>query len=313
MQAPDQQSEKGIAAGSSRDTGGRLKQLLDHYGLSTYQANEKLGYGRNSKLYKLLNNEVRPGYDTLVEILAAFPEVSPTWMLTGAGPMLANGAQELTGETAGELKLVPFGREETPPVLVGRLGAVGATNQEPIMTVGLDGEPNTMMVPVNAQAGYGLQHNEPVYVQQMRQYRIPGFERGTYRAFEVSGDSMEPTLHNRDVVVSSLVSELRLLTPGEVYVVVTAESVLLKRIKHRLRATDKEVILYSDNPHRKPFGLETRDIIQLWHVQGYLSSYMPSAPDVTAERLWEVIEALGLDKSEVKRHLEENDPSNAPH
>ncbi len=305
MQSTEQQPEKTVLPGSSRDTGGRIKQLLDYYNLSTYQANEKLGYGRSSKLYKLLNNEVRPGYDTLVEILAAFPDVSSSWMLTGAGPMLVDGAKELAGEASGQLQLVPFGREEARPVLLGRLGAA---NQEPLMTVGLDGELNTMLVSVNAQAGYGLQHNEPVYVQQMRQYRIPGFERGTYRAFEVSGDSMEPTMHNRDIVIASHVSELRLLEPGEVYVVVTAENVLLKRIKHRLRASDEEVVLYSDNPHRKPFGLETRDIIQLWQVQGYLSSYIPSAPDVTVERLWEVIETMGLDKGEVRRHLGENDP-----
>ncbi|NML65894.1 hypothetical protein HHL22_11825 [Hymenobacter sp. RP-2-7] len=304
MQATEQQSEKTVLPGSSRDTGGRIKQLLDHYTLSTYQANEKLGYGRSSKLYKLLNNEVRPGYDTLVEILAAFPEVSSTWLLTGAGPMLTAG----TDEQAGQLKLVPFGREEARPVLLGRLGA---GSQEQLLTVGLDGELNTMLVPVNAQAGYGLQHNEPVYAQQMRQYRLPGFERGTYRAFEVNGDSMEPTLHGRDIVVASLVSELRLLEPGEVYVVVTAENVLLKRINHRLRATDDEVTLYSDNPHRKPFGLETRDIIQLWQVQGFLSSRIPSAPDVTVERLWGVIEALGLDKSEIRRHLEGNAASDA--
>ena len=32
----------------------------------------------------------------------------------------------------------------------------------------------------------------------------------------------------------------------------------------------------------------------------------------TAERLWEVIEALDFDKGEVRRHLEENAPSHAP-
>ena len=39
---------------------------------------------------------------------------------------------------------------------------------------------------------------------------------------------------------------------------------------------------------------------------------MPSAPDVTVERLWEVIEVLGFDKGEVRRHLEEVAPPDAP-
>ena len=96
------------------------------------------------------------------------------------------------------------------------------------------------------------------------------------------------------------------------YVIVTAESVMLKRIKNRLRADEVEVTLHSDNPHRLPFGLETRDIMELWRVRGYVSSYIPSAPDVTAERLWEVIEKLGFDRGEARRHLIENAPSDAP-
>jgi repressor LexA len=63
--------------------------------------------------------------------------------------------------------------------------------------------------------------------------------------------------------------------------------------------------------HRAPYGLETRDILMLWRVRGYVSSYIPSAPDVTAERLWEVIEALGFDKGEVRRHLDENATTHA--
>ena len=101
---------------------------------------------------------------------------------------------------------------------------------------------------------------------------IPGFERGEFRAFEVAGDSMAPTINHRDVVVASRVEELRLLEPGEVYVVVTAESVMLKRINDRVRTNDLEVTLYSDNHHRKPYGMETADILELWRVVGYANT-----------------------------------------
>ncbi|ALW86890.1 hypothetical protein AUC43_18485 [Hymenobacter sedentarius] len=181
-----------------------------------------------------------------------------------------------------------------------------------VVTVDDKGIENTVLVPIPAQAGYSLAHNEAVYMQQFGTYKIPGFERGEFRAFEVAGDSMAPTINHRDVVVATRVEELRLLEPGEVYVVVTPESVMLKRIKNRLRANDQEVMLYSDNPHRLPFGMETRDVQELWRVRGYVSSYIPSAPDITVERLWEVIEQLGFDRGEVRRHLIENAPSDAP-
>ncbi|WP_240734953.1 S24 family peptidase [Hymenobacter sp. UV11] len=180
------------------------------------------------------------------------------------------------------------------------------------ITVDRDGNDNTEMVPVQAQAGYGLQHNEAVFLQELPKYRIPGFEHGTYRAFEVAGDSMEPTLNHRDIVVASYVDNWRLLEPGDVYVVVTSESVMLKRIRERITAHDMTVMLYSDNHHRKPYPMDCVDITEIWRVRGYISTYLPSAPDITAERLWEVFETLGLDKGEIRRHLEENAPPDAP-
>jgi phage repressor protein C with HTH and peptisase S24 domain len=293
MQQTEQQAEKVIPAGSARDTGGRIKQLLEHYKLTTYQANEKLGYQKSSKLYKVLGNEVRPGYDTLVEIMTAFPEVSADWLLTGAGSMLRGFADDVAPKSAVLQQQVRGGKVA-------------------VVTVDEKGRENTVLVPIPAQAGYTTSHNEAVYLQQLSNYRVPGFDRGEYRAFEVAGDSMEPTINHRDVVICTRVEELRLLEPGEIYVVVTSESVMLKRIKKQLRTHEKEVTLYSDNSHRHPYVLETRDILELWRVRGYISNYIPSAPDVTVERLWEVIEALGFDKGEVRRHLEESAPNAAP-
>jgi repressor LexA len=300
MQQAEQQVEKIITPGSVRDTGGRIKQLLEHYKLTTYQANERLGYTKSSKLYKVLSNEVRPGYDTLVEIITAFPEVSPTWLLMGTGQMLLKDAIEVGSAPQ---KLAGTTRQTAP-----------AINNDKVLTITVDrdGSDNTELVPVQAQAGYGVQHNEAVYLRDLPKYRIPGFEHGNYRAFEVAGDSMEPTLNHRDIVVASYVDNWRLLEPGDVYVVVTAESVMLKRIRERIITGDMTVMLHSDNPHRKPYPMDVADIAQLWRVRGYISTYLPSAPDITVERLWEVIEALGFDKGEVRRHLEENTSTDSP-
>jgi repressor LexA len=301
MKQAEQQVEKIIAPGSVRDTGGRIKQLLDYYSLTAYQANEKLGYIKSSKLYKVLSNEVRPGYDTLVEIITAFPEVSPTWLLMGTGPMLLKDAASLAADS-------------TPKPTGATKQSAPTTSKDKVLTITVDreGNDNTELVPVQAQAGYGVQHNEAVYLRDLPKYRIPGFEHGNYRAFEVAGDSMEPTLNHRDIVVASYVDNWRLLEPGDVYVVVTAESVMLKRIRERIIAGDMTVMLHSDNYHRKPYPMDVADIAQLWRVRGYISTYLPSTPDVTVERLWEVIEALGFDKGEVRRHLEENPPSDTP-
>ena len=168
------------------------------------------------------------------------------------------------------------------------------------------------LVPIHARAGYAVQHNEAVFVQDLPRFRVPGFEHGKYRAFEVAGDSMEPTLNHRDIVICSYVDNWRLLVPDEMYVVVTTEAVMLKRIRQRITDLDSEVLLHSDNPHRRPCPLDAADITELWRVRGYLSTYLPTAPDVTVARLWEVIEALSFDQGEVRRHLDENAPNAAP-
>lgn len=290
----------------------RVRELFDHHGLNANSASRELGYNGTSKLYKILQGS-EPSFPTLVDMLTRWPDTSADWLLLGQGPMRRGPASPTLRDPYGAAAsptLPPTPPSSADVLRVARGGSL--VDRVLTVTVDKDGEENTSLVPVVAQAGYTRHHNEAVFLQQLRHYRIPGFESGTYRAFEVNGDSMEPTLNHRDIVVGSIVEELRLLEPGEVYVVVTSESVLLKRIKDRVRASDEEITLHSDNPHRKPFGLETRDIIQLWRVRGYVSSYLPSAPDITIERLWEVIDQLGLDRGEVRRHLAEDAPADAP-
>lgn len=272
----------------------RIDLWLKHKGLNANSAAQILGYTNASKMYKLLQG-TNPGFDTIVELLQTWPDLSPNWLLLGEGPM----ERQVEGQDN----------------LIRQHGAVslpGMNTQILTVTLGQDGKQNTELVPVHAQAGYTRQYNEAVFLEQLRPYRVPSFEQGTYRAFEVSGDSMEPTINHADIVVASFVDNWRLLEPNAVYVVVTFESVMLKRIPHRITDPSKEVMLMSDNPDVKPYSLDVSDIQQLWRVQGYISRYIPSKPDITAERLWEVIELLGHDRGEVKRYLMESTPNSAP-
>jgi signal peptidase I len=276
----------------------RVQEFFDHYGLNASSAAKALGYNTTSKLYKILQGS-EPSLPTLGDFLTKWPELSVEWLVLGNGPMLRSES----GGAAPSSPKVGMASKRLPAVNSGRVLTV---------TVDREDNENTELVPVQAQAGYGLQHNEAVYLSDLPRNRIPGFEHGTYRAFEVAGDSMEPTLKHRDIVVASYVDNWRLLVPGDVYVVVTDESVMLKRIHERITDLAGEVMLHSDNPHRKPYAMDRGDISQIWRVRGYISTYIPSVPDVTVERLWEVIDLLGGDRVEVRRHLEENAPTDAP-
>ena len=298
MESVEQQPKKEMPAGVDGDTGGRIKQLFEHYRLSTYEANQKLGYARSSKLYKVLSGDVKPSYETTTDLLSAFPEVSAEWLLMGKGPMLRTAQPEQSAQAD------PI---ELPKPTMQLQRAVFSNAQIHTVTVDRTGNESTMLVPLAVQAGYPTLCNEAVYLQDMKSYELPGFEYGEYRAFEVDGDSMHPTFRHRDIVVCKHVDRLDLLKPDECYVIVTLENLLLKRIPAVITDRRGMFELHSDNPAFKPYKLPVADLQQLWIVRGYLSTNIPGKPDYTAarlmERLQEVIELLGHDYNEVRQFL----------
>lgn len=278
----------------------RIKSLLGHFGLNANSVTAKLGYSTTSKMYKILQG-AEPSFPTLVDFLKAFPAVSGDWLMLGEGPMLREGS----ASSAGRVRETSTKVAAPPKVEINH----GPGLQILTVTVDKDGEENTVLFPREAQAGYPSRMNDAVYLQDMTPYHIPGFEGGTYRAFEVDGLSMSPTFGNRDIVVCSFVERWHLLKPWECYVVVTQENLLLKRISDVITDRRGTVELFSDNPGYDPYRLPVSDLVQLWQVRGFLSTAIPPRPDRQGnamERLQEVIELLGHDYHEVRRFLDES-------
>lgn len=254
--------------------------------------------GRSGKIYKLLNGDAKPSFDTITQILDAFPELSADWLLKGRGSMLLSG----TGAT------------DAMPVVQTPVPYRGGSNS-PVITVTVDknGDDNTVFVPLPAQAGYPSKFNEAIFLEQLIPYKIPGFDNGSFRAFEVSGNSMTPSYGHRDVVVCSLVDRWEVLKPWETYVIITSENVLLKRLPSVIKDRRGSIELHSDNSSAyPPYELPISELMQLWMVRGYVSTNPPSRPDRLMERLQEVIELLGHDYHEVRKFLDENAPVDAP-
>lgn len=273
----------------------RIRLLLQHYKLNANSVTLKLGYSTTSKMYKILQG-AEPSFPTLVDFLKTFPDVSSDWLLLGVGPMLREGGDEAPVE----VEPIPT-KVVNSPKYDDRLKVL-------TVTVDKEGDENTVLFPREAQAGYPTRMNDEVYLQDMKPYHLPGFEGGSYRAFEVDGLSMNPTFGNGDIVICSYVDRWHLLKPWECYVVVTHENLLLKRIGEVITDRRGTVELFSDNPGYDPYRLPVSDLVQIWQVRGYLSTAVPTRPDsrgALLERLQEVIESLGHDYHEVRRFLEE--------
>ncbi len=164
-------------------------------------------------------------------------------------------------------------------------------------------------VPVAAQAGYHDHLTCPTYLQELPTFALPGYkyQQGTHRCFDVSGDSMEPTLYTSDKVVCSFVDpemKYRSLRSNQVYVVVTASEVLVKRVVNKLRINGT-LELYSDNNYYEAYIVEGDQVQEVWRVESVISSFV-SCPTHERNALHEEIKEMQTkmnDQSSLIRNL----------
>lgn len=188
--------------------------------------------------------------DVTIELLRRAVELyhfNPAFLFTGEGPMFTDGN---AGSALKVLTVVTNG-----------------SNEERIVHV-----------PVAAQAGYAEQLSDPVFVQELPTYSLPddNFRFGSYRSFDVAGDSMEPTLQRGDRVVCAFIEPQYwepAIKDNQVYVVVTHSSVLVKRLINRMRH-DKCIDLVSDNRDYSPVPVPVSDIREVWRVRLRISGYL---------------------------------------
>ena len=63
------------------------------------------------------------------------------------------------------------------------------------ISVDKDDNENIELVPLKASAGYLNGYADPEYVGKLPKFYLPMFNQGTYRAFEIKGDSMLPLVY----------------------------------------------------------------------------------------------------------------------
>lgn len=165
-------------------------------------------------------------------------------------------------------------------------GCSTKNSTDPILTIVTDevGNERIVHVPVSAQAGYGTQLHDPTYVQDLPTFSLPGakYANGSHRCFDVSGDSMEPSIYNGDKVVCHFVEPenwFNGIRENHVYVVISKEGVVVKRVVNNLKANGT-LSLISDNNFYKPFEIELKDIVEIWQVSVKISPFMPSPRNI---------------------------------
>ncbi|MEM1219082.1 MAG: LexA family transcriptional regulator [Bacteroidota bacterium] len=155
-----------------------------------------------------------------------------------------------------------------------------------VLTIVTDSQDDERIVhvPVPAQAGYVSEMSEPTFINELPSFTLPDYKYrvGTHRSFDVSGDSMEPTLFEGDKVVCSYLEPTlweNAIKDNYVYVVVTRGDVLVKRLGNFIK-DEKELELRSDNEFYKPYRVPISDVREVWYVRAKISPFLPSPSNV---------------------------------
>lgn len=131
---------------------------------------------------------------------------------------------------------------------------------------------NITLVPDRAMAGYALEHQDETFLSELPKFSIPNLE-GNLIAFEITGDSMYPTITNGDIVVCQPMERHDPLRDNNVYVVVT-DVVVAKRIQQIKRGDALiQLRLISDNEVYKPYVVDVQDVRQILRVKCRLTTH----------------------------------------
>ncbi len=145
---------------------------------------------------------------------------------------------------------------------------------------------NIKLVPIKAQAGYSDHILDPVFNADLPTFRLPisKFSTGEFVSFEVEGESMYPTLEDGDLLICTKLLPIyyaHTVKDGQIYVIVTKEEVLVKRVVNKIH-TNGLLVLESDNPEFKTKNMRMEKVQEIWKIEGTLKTNLPKAPKLTA-------------------------------
>ncbi len=141
-------------------------------------------------------------------------------------------------------------------------------------------------VPVKAAAGYLAGYADSEFIDELNTFTLPMLTGGTYRAFEIIGDSMIP-VPSGSIIVGEKTETLDDVKSNTACIVVTkSEGIVYKRVVKSNKNKNK-VTLVSDNPAYQPYQVNAADILEMWQAQATISK-------VTQQQRWDVDSLVNL-------------------
>lgn len=174
------------------------------------------------------------------------------------------------------------------------------------ITVDKDDQENIELVPQKASAGYTNGYADPEYIEELPRFQLPMLPKNaTYRAFEISGDSMLPLLPGT-VIIGEYVEDVNYVKNGNTYILVTEkEGIVYKRVFNYLEERGK-LYLVSDNKSYAPYDVAADDIVEIWEAKAFISVNFPmpgTEEEMTLDKLTDIVSEIKHDIVKIKDHL----------
>lgn len=252
-----------------------IKHLRKRLGLTQEQFAEKIGIKR-SLLGAYEEGRADPRLNNLLNMAKEF-NVSVDMLISKELIIMTDQEIEALMEQEAN-KPASGGRKEDFRVLA--------------ITVDEQGAENIELVPQKASAGYLNGYSDPEYLEELPRFKLPVLpETGTFRAFEISGDSMLP-LQPGTVIIGKYTESVKDIKNGKTYVLVTEqEGVVYKRVFNYLDENGK-LFLVSDNDAYTPYEVAPEAVLEIWEAKAYISLSFPDPvdkADMTIDKLASIV------------------------
>jgi hypothetical protein len=229
-----------------------IKSIVDDKNLGHSTFERKIGVGMNTISKSVQRNSNVSG-DVLAKILKSYPEINPEFLILGIGDMYRNSSNV-------------------------------HSQHDPILELNpKSGKPNTLIADVKASAGMGsILLSNPKALEDLPSLSLPNAPFGLNIAFQITGDSMHPTLKNHDYVAANKIENLNNIRDGFVYIIIDRDDGVLCK---RLYRCGSDFTIVSDNHTFPTYTRSGQDVLAVFKAFLYWSNDFRPHHDETERRL----------------------------
>ena len=178
--------------------------------------------------------------DVIEKTATLFPDLNIDWLVTGKGEMIKNAEREQKTIEISE-------------------SAISETKRK-----------GALIYDIDATCGLSGRDIEFTDEKVIGSIDAPEINPDSKIIF-ATGDSMLPLIASGDRVVIRKIESWDYFNYGQVYLIITNEYRLIKRVRRHPKAADNLILLRSENPNYDDIDLPKREIIHLFIVENILS------------------------------------------